>query len=310
MTTTMTRPVGTADSRTPDVMFPAIPFSRLLRVEWGKATDTRACPLAARRGRGVDSRPDAGADPVSHRASSRPTRATSGTPRSRLSILLPVVAILTLTSEWSQRTDLTTFTQEPRRMRVVIAKIVVSLMLGVGAAVFGALVTAAGLGVAAASGRTLDANLERRPPGRPSWLYVLLNIMSGVALGALVHNSAAAIVVSFVLPIGFALLGQASSVVADWLDYSTTFNWLLNGQWSGHTAQIIVAILLWVAAPLSCRPRPHGASRDQLTELKTPARRTRPPDHHDPAAVPRSLAAFSPVMRPSPIAESRPFPDE
>ena len=46
-----------------------------------------------------------------------------------LTILLPVVSILTLTSEWSQRTALTTFTQEPRRMRVINAKIAVSLML-------------------------------------------------------------------------------------------------------------------------------------------------------------------------------------
>jgi ABC transporter len=42
MTTTMTQPLGAADPTSPDGMFPAIPFSRLLRVEWGKATDTRA----------------------------------------------------------------------------------------------------------------------------------------------------------------------------------------------------------------------------------------------------------------------------
>jgi len=44
-----------------------------------------------------------------------------------LTILLPVVSILTLTSEWSQRTALTTFTQEPRRTRVINAKVTVSL---------------------------------------------------------------------------------------------------------------------------------------------------------------------------------------
>jgi len=77
-----------------------------------------------------------------------------------LSILLPVVSILTLTSEWSQRTVLTTFTQEPRRIRVINAKVAVSLLLAAAGAVFGALVTLAGLGVAAASGRELDANLN------------------------------------------------------------------------------------------------------------------------------------------------------
>ena len=64
-------------------------------------------------------------------------------------------------------------------------------------------------------------------------------------------DTAIAIVLSFALPIGFALLGQASQVVADWLDYTTAFSWLLNGEWSGHTAQILVAVVLWVAAPLA-----------------------------------------------------------
>lgn len=41
-----------------------------------------------------------------------------------LSILLPVFAILTVTSEWSQRTHLVTFSIEPRRTRVVAAKLV------------------------------------------------------------------------------------------------------------------------------------------------------------------------------------------
>lgn len=248
MTTTMTHPVGTADSTSPDVMFPAIPFSRLLRVEWGKATDTRASRwlLAAVAASTVGLM----LVPIVSPSIEQSYTSYLGFAAVALSILLPVVAILTLTSEWSQRTNLTTFTQEPRRMRVVISKIVVSLMLGVGAAVFGALVTAAGLGVAAASGRTLDANLSIGLVVA-FVAYVLLNIMTGVALGALVHNSAAAIVASFVLPIGFALLGTASQVVADWLDYSNAFNWLLNGQWSGHTAQILVAVALWVAAPLA-----------------------------------------------------------
>jgi hypothetical protein len=135
-------------------------------------------------------------------------------------------------------------------MRVVTAKIAVSLLLGAGAAVFGGLVTAAGLAVAAASGRTLDADLDAGL-AIAFLLYVLLNIMTGVALGALVHNSAAAIVASFVLPIGFALLGRASQAVTDWLDYTAAFTWLLDGQWSGHLTQILVAVTLWVAAPLA-----------------------------------------------------------
>lgn len=46
-------------------------------------------------------------------------------------------------------------------------------------------------------------------------------------------------------------LGLASQLVANWFDYSTAFDWLLTGQWSGHAAQIFVAVALWVAAPLT-----------------------------------------------------------
>jgi ABC-2 type transport system permease protein len=246
---TMTLPVPTTGADAPATTFAGIPFGRLVRVEWGKATGTRAARwlLAA-----------VGASTVglmlaplfSPSTIDQSYTSYLGFAAVALSILLPVVSILTLTSEWSQRTAFATFTQEPRRMRVITAKITVSLMLGAASAVFGGLVTAAGLGVAAAFGRTLDANLDAGLLAA-FLLYVVLNVMTGVALGALVHNSAAAIVASFVLPIGFALLGRASQLVAEWFDYSTTFNWLLNAEWSGHGTQILTSVILWVAIPLT-----------------------------------------------------------
>jgi ABC-type transport system involved in multi-copper enzyme maturation permease subunit len=47
------------------------------------------------------------------------------------SFLLPVLAIMLVTSEWSQRTALTTFTLEPKRSRIVLAKLVVAQLLTV-----------------------------------------------------------------------------------------------------------------------------------------------------------------------------------
>jgi len=230
MTTTMARAVPDGAAAVPGAAFTNIPFSRLVRVEWGKATQTRAArwllAAVAATTVGLMLAPVLAPSTIDQTFTSYLSYVATG-----LSILLPVVAILTLTSEWSQRTVLTTFTQEPRRLRVVAAKIAVCLMLGAGAAVFGGLVTAAGLAAAGASGRTLDANLDTGLV-IAFLLYVLLNVMTGVALGALVHNSAVAIV----LPTGFVLLGQASQVVADWLDYATAFNWLLTGEGSGHVS--------------------------------------------------------------------------
>ena len=245
---TITRPART-HAPSPAATFPGIPFSRLVGVECGKAADTRAVrwllALVAASTIGLVSAPVLAPSNIDQTYTSY-----LGFAALALSILLPVVSILTMTSEWSQRTALTTFTQEPRRIRVINAKVTVSLLLAGGAAVFGGLVTAAGLGVAAASGRELDANLNGKVVVG-YLLFVLLNVLTGVVFGALLHNPAAAIVLYFALPTAFALLGRALKSVAEWIDTSTTFNWLLQGQWSGHTPQILFSVALWVAVPLA-----------------------------------------------------------
>jgi ABC-type transport system involved in multi-copper enzyme maturation permease subunit len=247
--TTMTRPVRIADAPSQWASLPGIPFSRLLRVEWAKATGTRSARwlllLVAASTVGLMLAPI-----LAHSSIDQTYTSYLGFAAIGLTILLPVVSILTLTSEWSQRTVLTTFTQEPRRARVINAKVAVSLLLAGGAAVFGGLVTAAGLAVAAASGRELDANLNAGVLVG-YLLFVLLNVLTGVAFGALLHNSAAAIVLYFALPTAFALLGRALTSLAQWIDSSTTFDWILQGEWSGHTPQILVSVAVWVAVPLA-----------------------------------------------------------
>lgn len=226
-----------------------IPFSRLVRVEWAKATDTRAArwllALLALSIAGMM------LVPVLVPASFDQTYANYLEVASiGQVILLPVVAILMFTGEWSQRSVMTTFTQEPRRIRVLNAKLAVSMVLGGGAAVFGGVVTAAGLGLAAASGRALEANLS---VGAITGylLYLLLNVLGGVAFGALLQNSAVAIAAYFTLNPAVALLGTVSTLVADWIDTATTWTWVLENDWGGHVPRISVSVLLWVAIPLA-----------------------------------------------------------
>src|SRR4051794_3443915 len=227
-----------------------IPFSRLVRVEWAKATDTRAArwllALVALSTVGMTLAPVLAPTTFDQTYASYLRVAALGP----LTILLPVVAILMFTGEWSQRSVMTTFTQEPRRIRVLNAKLAVSMVLGGGAAVFGGLVTAAGLGLAAASGRALEANLT---VGAITGylLFVLLNVLAGVALGALLQSSAPAIAASFALPATFALLGTASTLVADWIDTSKPWTWVLENDWAGHVPQISFSFAFWVAVPLA-----------------------------------------------------------
>ena len=52
------------------------------------------------------------------------------------SVLLPVLGIMLVTSEWGQRTAMVTFALEPRRPRVILAKLVTGLVLTLATAAF------------------------------------------------------------------------------------------------------------------------------------------------------------------------------
>ncbi len=226
-----------------------IPFSRLVRVEWMKATDTRAARwLLALCGLSTVVMMLVAV--IVPRSFDQTYASYLRVASIGLIILLPVVAILMFTGEWSQRSIMTTFTQEPRRTRVLNAKLAVSLMMGGVAAVFGGVVAAAGLGLAAASGRPLEANLS---VGHVIGylLYVVLNVLGGVAFGALVQSSAGAIAAIFTINPAVALIGEVSTLVGDWIDTETTWNWVLDNDWGGHVPQILFSIVLWVALPIA-----------------------------------------------------------
>lgn len=227
----------------------AIPFSQLVRVEWTKATDTRAArwllALVALSTAAVVLVPVVAPSTSDQTAVDYLRAAALG-----LSILLPVVAILAFTGEWSRRSVITTFTQEPRRVRVMNAKLTVSVLLsGAGAVVGGALAMAA-MAIGTAADRGVEPDLSVGAVASYA-LYVLLNVLAAVALGALLQNSAAAVAASFALPAAVHVLGMASSGVAEWIDMSMPWNWVLHNDWGGHLPQILVSIAFWVVVPLA-----------------------------------------------------------
>lgn len=247
MTTSLSRRALGVDTLPPNPG--PIPFSTLVRVEWAKANDTRAArwllALVALTTVGI------ALVPVLVPTSFEQTQASYlRVTAIGLSMLLPVVAILTFTGEWGQRSIITTFTQEPRRIRIVNAKLAVSMLLAAGGAVFGGLVTAAGVGLAGVSGRAVEANLSVGVVAS-FVLYVALNVLAAVALGALLQNSAAAIAASFALPAAVAVLATASTLVADWVDMATTWNWVLENDWAGHVSRISFSVAVWVVVPLT-----------------------------------------------------------
>lgn len=224
-----------------------IPFARLVAVEWRKSTDTRSSRWVI----GLVSLAMAAVVlvPLLSGGDDWTYDDFLGLPALVMTTLLPVVAILTLTTEWSRHTVLTTFTQEPRRARVVGAKVSASMLLALAGATFVWTVAFAGIGIATVCGRGVDNDLDLlKVVGNLAFMALIM--LKAVALGALLANTAAAIVLFFALPTAFAILGDAIGKVGPWLDTTTTFGWIYDAHWSGHAAQIAVSTLIWVVVPL------------------------------------------------------------
>ena len=159
--------------------------------------------------------------------------------------------MLTMTAEWSQRTAMTTFTQEPRRGRVLAAKILTGQAVSLAGAGFAFLAAQAAVLAANAAGRGITTGWDW-PKLTGFIAFILLTGTIGIAFGALLHNTAAAIVSYFALGGAFNLLMiPALQTAGHWVNTGQTYGWVLNGQWAGHSAQIAVSSLLWIALPLA-----------------------------------------------------------
>jgi ABC-2 type transport system permease protein len=172
-----------------------------------------------------------------------------------INVLLPVVGILLVTSEWSQRTAQVTFTLVPQRGRVLTAKILASIVLALAAFVLvfavSALFTALG-GEAVGGGDlwSLSAGLLLQ-----TILFMVVSMLIGLALGSAILLSAPAIVASFVLPIALGavtnLIGGLEGV-GKWVNQGDSLGNLTDHTLSGHEwAQVVTTLLLWLALPLA-----------------------------------------------------------
>jgi ABC-2 type transport system permease protein len=176
-----------------------------------------------------------------------------------MTVILPIIGLLAVTSEWSQRSGLTTFTLVPHRGRVLGAKFLASIAVGVVAMVIALVVGTLG---------TLVGSLVTGQD--PVWnatvgeflLIVLgsvLGMLFGFTLGVVIRNSAGAIVGYFVytlvLPPLLGLLAMNQQWFADlqpWVDYNFAPTALFEGSLTGEQwQQLAVAGTLWFLVPLA-----------------------------------------------------------
>jgi ABC-2 type transport system permease protein len=171
-----------------------------------------------------------------------------------MNVLLPIVGILLITSEWSQRTAQTTFLLVPQRERVLVSKIGAALVLALAGFVV-ALALAAFFTVLGGESHNGDGAWTMDGALIPQTaLFYVIAMLTGVGLGSAILLSAPAIVASFALPLGLGLVLAIASLedVADWIDQSAAISPLSNHALSAHEwAQALVATLIWAALPLA-----------------------------------------------------------
>jgi ABC-type transport system involved in multi-copper enzyme maturation permease subunit len=245
---------------------PGVPFGRLLRTELRKLIDTRAgkwLVIAITV-----------ATPITVAVTlfaAKPADLTysqfvdlAQTPQN---ILLPILGLLSVTSEWSQRTGLVTFTLEPNRGRVLRAKATAVLLLG--------LLAIVAAFVAAAVGNALGPAVRH---GDGSWHYTagsfldmtlaqLTGLALGMAFGMILMISAAALIAYYVVPslssLVFSTVPGAKGV-KDWLDFNSAQSALYTHITGLGWAQLGVAGLIWIIAPAVA-----GVLRVSRSEIKS-----------------------------------------
>ncbi len=178
-----------------------------------------------------------------------------------LGYFLPIIIIMLVTSEASQRNGLVTFTLEPRRSRIVVAKFIAGvvlagavMVLAMGMALLGTLF---GILTGASPNWSLDWNLMFNG-------FVLLNLIGvfiGFAIAMLIMNTAGGIVVYFVysliLPTAVGILSELSDgfdKIAPWIEFNTAQLPLFEGDYTPtgeQWAQIATSGTIWLIIPLA-----------------------------------------------------------
>jgi ABC-2 type transport system permease protein len=174
-----------------------------------------------------------------------------------MTVILPIIAILAITGEWSQRTGLTTFTLVPNRMRVILAKVVASVLVGVASMLIALAFGVAGNLIGPAitgTDRLWDVSFVH---GLDIILGSLISLLIGTTLGILFRSSTVALVayfvISFLLPTVLGLLAANQEGFRDlqrWVDLNYAQSFLFEGTLSGmQWAQLAVATMLWLVLP-------------------------------------------------------------
>lgn len=167
-------------------------------------------------------------------------------------ILLPVIGILLVSSEWSQRTALVSFALVPGRSRLIGAKLLAGIVLALAATAVAVALAAFGTAIASTSAPdhwSLSLGLLLQDV-----VYVVTSMLIGIGFGAALLASAPAIVLYFAVPIALSALGSIHALqgAIEWINVGESSGPLTERLLSGHDwAQVLVTLVLWMLVPLA-----------------------------------------------------------
>ena len=181
-----------------------------------------------------------------------------------LSMTIPLIGLFAMTSEWTQRTALTTFTLSPRRGRVLAMKFVAALALSMAV-----LAVVIGLTLAATA---LGGLIEGVSPSydfvgtdiRGMAILIALQVTMAAGFGALAAQTAVAVGAFLVAPTLWTAVGTlVFGSNAQWLDVFTAYNRLASDTPFADLPQTLTAIGFWVVLPTAI-----GVVRSLRREVK------------------------------------------
>ena len=249
MSTTMTTTI--------DMKRPPVPLSRMVRAELRKMFDTRSGFWLMMSVAIVALLATAAVIIFAGDADQRYAN-FSGAIGFPLAVILPIIAILSVTGEWSQRTGLITFTLVPHRGQLIWAKAIAAVIVGVASVLVAFAIGAVG-NIVGASFAGVDTVWD---VSFVSFLQITLGMVLGMVvgfmLGLLIRHSAGAIVAyfaySFLLPTIFAILAGLQDWFKDiqpWVDFNFAQAKLFDSISGEGWAQLGVSGFIWLVLPLT-----------------------------------------------------------
>lgn len=177
-----------------------------------------------------------------------------------LGYFLPIVVIMLVTSESSQRNGLVTFTLEPRRPRIVTAKFIAGLALAAIVIALSFVLAVMGTLLGSLTGGSPEWSVDGNLLFNGFILSNLIGVLIGFAISMLVMNTAGAIVAYFVysliLPTAVGILSALVGWFEDlapWIEFNTAQTPLISEPYSPtgeEWAQIAVTGFIWLIIPL------------------------------------------------------------